>query len=69
MKFYENTSVAAKFLHADGRMGMAKLIVAFRHFANVPKTHPFCTLIVISCEVVTEIFITYHLGKLHVSKY
>jgi hypothetical protein len=29
--------VVAKFFHADGRTGMTKLIVAFRHLVNAPR--------------------------------
>jgi len=32
--------VGAELLHADRRTDMMKLIVAFRNFANSPKTQP-----------------------------
>jgi len=42
IKFHENRPVAAELFNADRRMDkqidMAKLIVAIRNFANVPKT-------------------------------
>jgi hypothetical protein len=31
--------VEAELFHADGRRDMTKLTVAFRNFANAPKTH------------------------------
>jgi len=36
--FMKIPSVAAEFFHAHWRTDMTKLIVAFRNFANVPKT-------------------------------
>jgi hypothetical protein len=38
IKFHENPSSGSRIFHADGRRDMAKLIVAFRNFANTPKT-------------------------------
>jgi hypothetical protein len=32
-------SVGAELFHADGQTDMAKLIVAFRYFANAPKNY------------------------------
>jgi hypothetical protein len=55
--------MAAELFNADGRMGMAKLIVSLHNFANVPKIDPFFTLIIISCETITKIFIMYYLDK------
>jgi hypothetical protein len=31
-------AIGAELFHADGRTDMPKLIVAFRNFANAPKT-------------------------------
>jgi len=39
--FMKIRSVGAELFHADGRTDMPKLIVAFRNFANVPKTQSF----------------------------
>ena len=33
--------VGAELFHADGRTDMTKLTVAFRNFANAPKTYAF----------------------------
>ena len=38
IKFNENPLVGAELFHADGRTDMTNLIVAFRGFANVPKS-------------------------------
>jgi hypothetical protein len=43
IKFHENRPVEAELFHADRRtdrqIGMVKLIVAFRNFANAPKLY------------------------------
>jgi hypothetical protein len=38
IKFHESRPVGAELFHADGRTDMTKLIVAFRNFANAPKS-------------------------------
>jgi len=41
IKFYENPTSESRFVprgHRDGRTDMTKLIVAFRNFANTPKS-------------------------------
>ena len=37
MKFHENRPVGAELFNADRQIGMAKLVVAFRNFANALK--------------------------------
>jgi len=41
--FIKLRPVGAELFHADGQTDMTKLILAFRTFANVPKTkgHPY----------------------------
>jgi len=48
--------VGAELFHADGRMEKTKLIVAFRKFANVPKTQIFNNRVIyyFSYHVVTK---------------
>jgi hypothetical protein len=36
--FIKIVPVTVELLHEDGQMDMTKLIVAFRNFANAPKT-------------------------------
>jgi hypothetical protein len=36
----ENFPVGAELFHADGRMDMTKIVVAFRSFANAPNNIP-----------------------------
>ena len=38
LSFVKTRPVGAELFHADGRTDMTKLIVAFRNFANAPKT-------------------------------
>jgi hypothetical protein len=39
MKFTENPCSGSRVFHADGQTDIPKLIVAFRNFANAPKTN------------------------------
>jgi hypothetical protein len=38
IKFYENPSSGRRVVCADGRTDITKLLIAFRNFANMPKT-------------------------------
>jgi len=40
--FHENPTVETELLHADRQRNVTKLVVAFRNFANVPKTDAVC---------------------------
>ena len=42
--FIKICPVEAELCHADRRTDMTKLIVAFRNFAEVPKTSTFCPI-------------------------
>jgi hypothetical protein len=55
--FIKLRSVGADLVHADGwterRRVMAKLMVAFRNFTNVPKYYAVCphTMLILSCSI------------------
>jgi hypothetical protein len=55
-------SVGSKLFHADGQTGMAKLIVAFRNFANAPKRHIICALQYSTRTSVVDVLVLVILG-------
>jgi len=53
--FVKIRPVGAKLFHADGRTGMAKLIVAFRYFADAPKNQRR-RMFTLDCSEKTNVF-------------
>ena len=62
IKFHENPSSEGRVVHADGRIHMTKLVVAYRNFANILNKIRFCGHSVLQQQdipIVTDIHASY----------